>query len=370
MSNNIKDPYWANKDNIDFNYVLKVNMPITLKANNDIDNNIHLEDIQEESAYENIEKGIKELLQDTIYTKESFEDLGENVTIYPGLNYVGDDIEMYFGIVGDNINIKDLIDDIKEYMYVLDSNSDYDSSVCGWNDGENEVDSAYVHFSGSDRDKIKVEIIKQPNINEEYDKLIVNENTLTFKKENDIHTISLTDDGIIEHYLNEKLVNTIPFSKLGIIRECKQIVQEGFNLIKEVTVQGTDTEVDTEQSKQDLEQGIADVDELQQLKDELVNKVDKLVNESTVIEENLETEEFPSTEFTQKSLTKKDIIEMELNKELSIEQVAWITTHFNSIETFEKYFKEFVNLLDISDNTEFISIDEYIKNLINEGGIN
>ena len=62
------------------------------------------------------------------------------------------------------------------------------------------------------------------------DKTLVKEGELMFTKEGTIKTLTMTPDGMVEYYVNGKLEETKPFSKLNIERDTKMIMQEGFKL--------------------------------------------------------------------------------------------------------------------------------------------
>lgn len=300
------------------------------------------------------------------------------------------------------------------------------------------------------------------------DKLLVQLGNLVFKEPTtgSIIEYKLNDDGIVEIYVDSKLTNTLPFSKLAVQRECKVLEQKGCilvesqkedNLTEAEIVTDNEGNIDTEQTEQKLQTAIQDVDKLQNLKDELMDKVDTLVNESKenldeadkqiktfntkigthdveievdvsnnkphirkiwwnydnnttstdflyneeedkfyafsyqnfltnkqeqelkdkihnilnneIKTENLATEDFPTTKDSQKVLTCKDIQNIDLTDLLSVEQIGWLTTHFGSIEDFEESLKELCSFVNIDEDVPFISIDEYVHQLKQEGGI-
>ena len=170
------------------------------------------------------------------------------------------------------------------------------------------------------------------------DKELVTKGELLFIKENNTCTLTLTDDGVVEYYKDNKLIESKPFSKLTINRLCTQLLQEGYTLTEDnegeynvyllvggdgvynselvctVTskeqaedkvlelqsetgcnayyekvlsenkklneADNSERQQDLEQTEQELKDQIEKVDELQNLKNELEDKVDKLVNES------------------------------------------------------------------------------------------
>ena len=151
-------------------------------------------------------------------------------------------------------------------MSVLDSNIEYDSNVY-----DRESDKLItISFSCDKSSSVVVSSTKQieSKISENIDKQLVSEGKLLFEKDNDIKSIILSDDGMIELYENDKLLESSAFSKLNVLRTCKSIVQEGY------TLSGSEEQVDADEVKSNIEQGIERVDELQDLKDELIDKVD------------------------------------------------------------------------------------------------
>lgn len=116
------------------------------------------------------------------------------------------------------------------------------------------------------------------------DKQLVTEGKLEFVRNNDTQSLFLTDDGKIEHYNNGKLIETTNFSKIGIQRESKLILQEGYSLtIKqeaEIKDVNNEEEIDLEQEEQNLNDDIEQINKLQDLKDEFQQKVDNFLNES------------------------------------------------------------------------------------------
>ncbi len=158
----------------------------------------------------------------------------------------------------------------------------------------------------------------------EIDKLLVNEGKIILKKENNIKSIYLNDDGIIEFYENKNIYNTQPFSKSKLQKEYKQLIKEGYKIIKESEdINNIPDKNDLEQTKQNLEQGIERVDQLQDLKDELINKVDNLVNESI----DSKIQPFPKSEFAKKALSLNDLDQEKFINNLTKEQINWINTN-------------------------------------------
>ena len=113
----------------------------------------------------------------------------------------------------------------------------------------------------------------------ELDKKLVKEGKLIFTKNNLNESFVLTDDGIIDHYINEYLEDSFPFSKLQLNRNTSKVIKEGYTLQEEDNNTNNTENVDLDKEEQDIKQDIEKVDQIQKLKDELDDKVDKLVNE-------------------------------------------------------------------------------------------
>lgn len=276
--------------------------------------------------------------------------------VYCKAEYLNKKLNITFGISGADNNeqftVKDLTENIKSFIKSLNKNITQEPEL---------------KIKEGD---IKVDILAEnKEIIDNIDKKLVSENKLSFVRGLDTQVFNLTDDGIVEQYLNEKLQNSFPFSKLGIIRECKNAFQEGY-VLREAEIETNNKDLNDvalenpEEAKQALQQNIEAVEEIQQLKDELVDKVDSLMEENK-LEEDLKTDPFPSTKFTQRILLADEILNLNFIDELTIEQVAWLTTHFGSLAAFEKSFKQFASM--VSFNDYIMSIDEYIMSL-QEGG--
>lgn len=460
MEENKNYSYFDNKKNIKFNYEFKAVLPITYYIIDTGKTRIH--DEQKQVISEQIFDAIEKALTDESYIKEFFPQEDKIKQCYLDINQIYDEIEMYFGFITEkDADINTLKDDIKIFMEDLNGSVDYDSSV--YNvvipgtssediDDSIPLDDVGIAFRPDKNKPIQITQLNSKEV-ENMDKELVSKGKLCFIKENNSKTINLNDEGELQLFENESLKETIPFSKTRIIRECKNILNEGYQLVEqEDTNTNTDgtPDIDVEKTKQNLEQGIKDVDELQNLKDELNDKVNNLVNEDkqedlyvlvfysnvnsqkeadvivnaegvvqddieeapkyskekaeeicksfndriagsgcevipvTVAEanqltllnetkqiklENLKEDPFPSTEFTQKELMPLEIHKLDCEKDLSIEQCAWIITHFDSLDNFVECLNQFTDIVSVGKNIPFISIDEYINGLLQEGSI-
>lgn len=347
----MSDPYWDYQNKVDYDYIFKVTMPIKYYVIGDEDDkDIH--ETQYEQIMENIQKGIESLISNEDYNGEYFPEvcLGG---VYPGVNEVSDDIEMYFGIITKDargeITLDELKKDIIEYMWNLNSNIEYESYTSGFEDEYENVEPKSIAFEPNgkrDTIKIELEVLEKP-VNEsiEFDRKLVNEGSLSFKKENSLYKLVLNDEGKVEQFVNEQLTESFNFSKSSLIKKVNELLKENYILFEEETL-------DLDKSKEELEQSIEMVDELQTLKDELDTKLDTLMNES---------KEFPSTEFTKRQLNVDELDLLDLTKSLTPEQIEYIETNVCSLEELKEGLLFLLELTGFKE--ELISIDEYVKQL-------
>ena len=282
--------------------------------------------------------------------------------VYPKVEYLNGKLYFTFGIslvdAKERPTSKDLIKNINNFILSLNKN----------------LEDKDIKIKEGD---IKVEVITENKNNfDNIDKVLVSENTLYFSRGNDIQRFKLTDDGIVEKYLNENLQNIFPFSKLGLSRECKTLANEGYTLtmkLNEANITSTtatgDGEndkldiSDPEKTKQDLQQNIKDVEEIQNLKDELDDKMANLMEESII-----PNEPFPSNDFSSEPVLYQDLDVETFNKELTAEQKAYINTYLGTIEEFVDamllLYNEVGNGID-----PMISVDDYVEELLDDNGI-
>ena len=192
--------------------------------------------------------------------------------VYSKYEYLNDKLHFTFGIslvdAPEKVTSKDLIDDIKEFILSLNKNI---------------IKTPKLKIKEGD---IKVEILSENKaIIDNIDKRLVNESTISFTNGNNVQSLVLTSDGIVEKYINNTLNNTMPFSKLGVIRECKSLIANGYSLTLKTeaeiqnNIDNSNVLDNPEQTKQELQQDIKDIDEIQDLKDELEDKLDTLYEE-------------------------------------------------------------------------------------------
>lgn len=386
---------------------------------------------QLQDGEEKIFEQIKSLINNEDFLYDIFEDTGiARGRIYGEFtDQEVNDNKLYFklGISKEESTKKLDINEIKEYFeqFLEDLGSNVDlESVMGWSNEEEDVEPTHVELDITGKPEIKIlknetESVKDNKVTESkiidsIDRKLVMEGKLAFIKENNIKSIILNDDGIMELYENKKLIDSKPFSKLGVQRLYKSIIQEGYSIyittgeypvysskkydtvdteeqaqdiVAELNSQGISAgyekdenlqedvksdeikdsngdNIDLEQTKQNIEQSIEKVDELQDLKDELQDKVDNLYNESKMEEEKIDS--FVSTPFTQQLLNTQDIYNLKPEQELTVEQVAYITNLFGSLDDFKESLIQLADMTALPIETHFISIDEYIKEMENE----
>jgi hypothetical protein len=378
--------------------------------------------------------------------------------VYAKCKFNNSILEITFGISLIDANSrptsKDLIKDITDFILALNKNIEQEPKL--------QIEEG----------DIKVDIITENKISlNDIDKVLVNESTLHFTRATDTQKLVLTSDGIVEKYLNENLIGTMPFSKLGVLRESKSLIAEGYNWIldtnwKDVITEATipsqnntltnnsdnvniDSIDDPEQVKKDLQDEIANVDEIQDLKDELEDKLDTLTEndeneqyllvvytnvngdfepdvclkgvdgedfivadnieeakryskeeadslvelfndpkkngdqyilkaikdediatidglyESKTLNEDTSDTTFPSTEFTAAKRSINDLkYSIHLDKDLSIEQLAWLQANIGNIYVIEDGMLNFAESLGVIDEDEPItSLDDYFNHL-------
>lgn len=422
MSN--ESPFERYKDEVEYDYIISATMSIKLKGGNEDQKIESLSEFEEQinSLLEDedyIKESFEEIGLGRVYCELSDIDF-DVVTIKFGISLIDQEKE---------VKLEDLKADIKEFMKVLDSNIENFVSVSGlggFEDPRDDYDPAMITLKALD--KIELDVTKQPKLQEskykelndkldeliksnatdeefnnfledaadlvdeeltskEYtqllykaqdtrkiesvdlkniDKKLVSEGKLAFKKEDKNIDFILTDDGIMELYKENKLVDSKPFSKLSLTRECKSIVQEGYQLIESEIKTSDNQTIDTDKEKANIEQAKKDVQDLQKAKQELEDEVDKLMEEK--LEDEKIENKFPSTEFTQKVLTPDEINEFNPETDLTQEQIDWINNVskvFNSIDDFQAGLTQFCDYVSIEYNIPLISIDGYINDMEN-----
>ena len=225
---------------------------------------------------EDIMPNLINLLKDEDFMKIYFPDIALG-RVYGKVEYINEKLQFTFGIslvdAEKRPTSKELSQNIKDFIISLNKN----------------IETPKLGIKESD---ITVDIITE---NKKYldniDKTLVNEGKVSFSRADETQSLVLTSDGIVERYINENLCNTMPFSKLGVIRECKALVTDGYTLtwtdrgtgsLREAIVTNHNNDENKitldnpEETKRELQQNIKDVEEIQDLKDELEDKLTTL----------------------------------------------------------------------------------------------
>lgn len=208
----------------------------------------------------------------------------------------------------------------------------------------------------------------------ELDKQLINEGKLCYSRGSDNQSFTMTDDGIVEHFIGNKLESSFPFSKLELVRECKKLTQEGYSLVEaDFNNQNNNEELkqdiidNPEQVKQDIQNNIDKVDEIQEKQNELNDKINNLLGEDKDIDEKYP--EFPDTEFTLEPLYYEDITLDNFNENLTVEQKAYINAYIGTIEEFLQallfLYEEIGGGIEADG---MINISDYIAEVLQDGG--
>ena len=227
---------------------------------------------------DNIMPNLINLLKDEDFMKIYFPDIALG-RVYGKVEYINEILHFKFGIslvdAEKRPTTKELIQNIKDFIISLNKN----------------IETPKLNIKESD---IIVDTITENKNNlDNIDKKLVNEGKISFNRLDEVQSFELTSDGIVERYINGNLCNTMPFSKLGVLRECKALVTDGYTLtwtdrgtgnLNEATITpmnnkdiSNDITLDNpEETKKELQQNIKDVEEIQDLKDELEDRLETL----------------------------------------------------------------------------------------------
>ena len=139
--------------------------------------------------------------------------------VYPKFEYLNNKLYFTFGISlvdsVEEVNSKNLLKSIKDFILSLNKNIEVEPKL--------NIREEDIHLDI---------LTESKNVIDNIDKKLVSESKLQFRRNNDRQDFKLTDDGIVEHYVSNKLVNSFAFSKLGVLRECKTLIQEGYSLVE------------------------------------------------------------------------------------------------------------------------------------------
>ena len=191
----------------------------------------------------------------------------------------------------------------------------------------------------------------------EFDKKLVENNELIFLKPNTKAIVyKLTEDGMVEKYQGKELTETKPFSKLTLTRDCKKDLQEGYRLYditEEEQIKPTLDLFNTEEERKE---------QLEDIKEIITTEVSETPKEIEVVplEQLNKIAEFPSTEETEKRLTKDDLTTYTI--ELTPDQEQFLVERGYTTQDIINGFIDLVGLLDcIEEGEPIISYGDYIS---------
>lgn len=190
----------------------------------------------------------------------------------------------------------------------------------------------------------------------EFDKKLVENNELIFLKPNVKAIVyKLTEDGMVEKYQGKELTETKPFSKLTLSRDCKKDLQEGYRLY-DITDEEKEPTLDLFNTEEETKEQLEDIKEI------ITTEVPEPPKEIEVVplEQVNKIAEFPSTEETEKRLTKDDLITYTI--ELTPDQEQFLVERGYTTQDIINGFIDLVGILDcIEEDEPIISYGDYIS---------
>lgn len=336
-------PFDQYKNDVNYDIVLEGTIPYKIVGT---DEDIKPEEDQLIWGEEDIFKYIDSLMRNEDYLYEVFKEDGiARGRVYPEFSdqEVNND-KLYFKLGISKLDAeKELnVNDIKEtFEYMLENLSDDVEwqTVYGWSNEEEDVPVTSVKLEITGKPEVKILSNDLSKKQESFDKQLVYKGELYFKNnKNESKHIVLTDEGNVNIYDNNKLLETKVFSISTINKLCEDIENDGYNL---------------DDMKQNLENASSEIDELQNLKDEVEDKLDTLMNESV---EN----KFPSTNITKEPLSYSSFNELDLDKQLTNDQKQWLIKNVGTVDELKVALADLL-LQFPNHNDPVISIDEYIE---------
>lgn len=368
-----RSPFERYKDEVEYAYIVSATMDIELEEGNDDQKLESLDEFEDQinSLLENedyLKESFEEIGLGRVYCEVSNIDV-DNVTIKFGISLKDKEKDVV---------LQDIKSDIVEFMKCLDSNIENNVSVCGlggFEDPRDDYEPATIILKA--KDKLKLNVEKQPKLQEskykeldskldelikldatdeefndflesaaelvdeeltskEYtellykaqdtrkiesidlksiDKKLVSEGKLTFKNNGSVKNILLTDDGDVQVYENNNLIESYPFSKKRVVSECYNLTSQNYLL--------ESPKIDLEKAKEELDNAHKQVDEIAKSKEELENKIANILEESA----QEEMSELPESEFVTRKLSAtqfKGLTEQDFVSALTPEQVEYI----------------------------------------------
>lgn len=187
----------------------------------------------------------------------------------------------------------------------------------------------------------------------EFDKKLVENNELIFLKPNTKAIVyKLTEDGMVEKYQGKELTETKPFSKLTLARDCKKDLQEGYRLY-DITEEEKEPTLDLFNTEEETKE------QLEYIKEIISTEIPEEI-EVVPLEQLNKIVEFPSTEKTEKRLTKDELTTHTI--ELTPEQEQFLMESGYTMQDIINGFVDLVGILDcIEEDEPIISYGDYIS---------
>nr|DAK38311.1 MAG TPA: hypothetical protein [Caudoviricetes sp.] len=188
----------------------------------------------------------------------------------------------------------------------------------------------------------------------EFDKKLVENNELIFLKPNTKAIVyKLTEDGMVEKYQGKELTETKPFSKLTLSRDCKKDLQEGYRLYDITEEEQAKPTLDLFNTEEERKERLEDIKEI--ISTEIPEEI-----EVVPLEQLNKIAKFPSTEETEKRLTKDDLTTYTI--ELTPNQEQFLVERGYTTQDIINGFIDLVGLLDcIEEDEPIISYGDYIS---------
>lgn len=348
------------KDEVKYDYVIDVKLPIDFKLDNGDNAEIeHWDFIDNETGFE---EDIDNLIGNEDWLQGPFNDIAPGRVYVSLQNDVADNLELKIGI-----SLKECEDPSKVTEQTL--KEDTQSFIEGilenveeqhFNNQESEDGPNYIKLV-ADPSKAQIEITKtNTKVDEDYikqtltdiDKKLVKESQLSFCKDDMQRTLTLEDDGVMELCENNKWISSQPFSRIQLEKICRSTLEEGYSLTlkQESEIKTKDGEViDTEKEKEEMEQTKQELADIKQAKEEIDNTVEELFTEE---KEPLQISDKIYTVFDIKNLTEDSLSEDELK---------YICDIMGSLDNFKNELQTVINIVGLEDSDEINTLDEILK---------
>lgn len=338
-----QSPFDQYKDKVDYDLILQGTFKFDIVGTDD---EVTPAEDQIIWGTEDIFKYIDNLMSNEDYLYDWFKETGiARGRIYPEFSdeLINEDKLLFkFGIskldAEKQLDSKDIQEQFEYWLENMADDVEWQTEA-GWSNEEEDVEVTSVMLKRTSEPEVKVLKDDLTKKQESFDKQLVYKGELYFKNnKNNFKHLVLTDEGNINIYDNDKLLETKVFSISTVNKLCEDFQNDGYDL---------------DDMKQNLEDASGKIDELQNLKDEVEGKLDTLMNESV---ENT----FPSTDITKEPLSYSSFNEIDLDNQLTNEQKQWLIKNVGTVEDLKAALSDLL-LQFPNHNDPVISIDEYIE---------